>query len=69
MTLVPERATIMPQVSTSLDITSQYPSQVLSLPLMADKNLTLPAANLLRCLRQRGWSFEMKKEVLLEAPF
>ena len=49
-----ERATIMPQVSTSVGITSQYPSQVLSLLLMADNNLTVPAANLFGCLKQRG---------------
>ena len=44
MTTIPERATIMPHVSTSVGEMSQYPSQVLSLPLMADNDLTLPAA-------------------------
>ena len=44
MTLISERATIMPQVSTMLWVIPQYPSQVLSPPLMADNNLTLPAA-------------------------
>ena len=44
MTLIPERAPIMPQVSTSVGVTSQYPSHVLSSPLVADNNLTLPAA-------------------------
>ena len=44
MTLISERATIMPQVSTLLGVIPQYPSQVLSPPLMADHNLTLPVA-------------------------
>ena len=34
----------MPQVSTSVGETSQYPSQVLSPPFMADNSLTLQAA-------------------------
>ena len=36
-------ATIMPQVSTLAGVISQYASQVFSLPLMADKSLTLLA--------------------------
>ena len=44
MTLISERATIMPQVSTSAGVSSQYPSQVFSPPLMADNSLTVPAA-------------------------
>ena len=44
MTLISERATIMPQVSTSAGISSQHPSQVLNPPSMADNSLTLLAA-------------------------
>ena len=44
MTLISERATIMPQKSTLVGVTSQYPSQVLMPSLMADNNLTLPEA-------------------------
>ena len=46
MTLISESATIMPQVSTVIGVTSQYPSQVLSPSLMADNNLTLPASQI-----------------------
>ena len=34
----------MPQVSTLVRVISQYPCQVLSPPLMANNNLTLPVA-------------------------
>ena len=44
MTLISERETIIPQVNTSAGVSSQYPCQVFSLPLMADNSLTLPAA-------------------------
>ena len=44
MTLIAERATFMPQVITSVGVISKYLSQVLSHPLMADNNLTLPEA-------------------------
>ena len=44
MTLISERSTIMPQVSTLIGVISHYPSQVLSPSLIADNNLTLPAA-------------------------
>ena len=44
MTLVSKRATIMSQVRTLAWVISQYPSQVFSLPSMADHNLTLPGA-------------------------
>ena len=44
MTLISERTTIMPQVSPLAGVSSQYPSQVLSPPLMTDNSLTLPAA-------------------------
>ena len=38
MTLILERATIMPQVSTLAGLSSPYPSQVFSPPLMADNS-------------------------------
>ena len=41
MTLISEMATIMPQVSTSTGVSTQYPSQVFSPPLVADSSLTL----------------------------
>ena len=44
MTLIPERATIMPQVSASKGVSPQYPSKVLSPPSVADNSLTLTAA-------------------------
>ena len=44
MTLISERATIMPQVSTSEGINFQHPSQEFSSPSMADNSLTLSAA-------------------------
>ena len=44
MTLISERETFMPQISTSVGVISQYSSQVLSPPLMVDNNLILPAA-------------------------
>ena len=44
MALISERKTFMPQVTTSVGVIFQYPSQVLSSPLMADNKLTLPAA-------------------------
>ena len=43
MTLISERETIMPQVSTFAGVISQYPFQVFS-PLMADNSLTLLSA-------------------------
>ena len=44
MTLISERAAIMPQVNTSTGVCSQYPSQVFSAILVSDNYLTLPAA-------------------------
>ena len=44
MTLISEKATIMPKVSTSAGVNSQYPSQMFSPPSMTDSSLTLPAA-------------------------
>ena len=44
MTLISERATIMPQVSTSAGVSCKYPSQVFSPPLMAHDSLTLLVA-------------------------
>ena len=44
MTLISERATLMPNMSTSVGVNSQYPFQIFSPPSMADNNLTLPAA-------------------------
>ena len=41
ITLISERATTMPQVSTPVGVISQYPSQALSTLLMAENNLTL----------------------------
>ena len=41
--LISERATIIPQVSVMVGVSSQYSFQVLSPPLMTDNNLTLPA--------------------------
>ena len=43
MTLISERATIMPQVSTLVGVASHYPSQVLRSRLMAGNTLILPA--------------------------
>ena len=44
MTLISEMATIMPQVSTLVGVTSHYPSEALSPPLMAHNNITLQTA-------------------------
>ena len=44
MTLISERVAIMPKVSMLAGLSFQYPSQVFSPPFMADKSLTLPAA-------------------------
>ena len=44
MTLISERETIMPQVSTSTVVSFQYLSQVFSPPSMTKNSLTLSAA-------------------------
>ena len=44
MTLMSNRPTFMPQVSTLVGLISQYPSQVLNPSLMVDNNLTVSAA-------------------------
>ena len=66
MTLISERATIMPQVSTSAGVTSQYPSKAFSPPVMTDNSLTLLEA-------ESTWVPQVdrdrtKKEVPLEVP-
>ena len=68
MTLISERAIIMPKVSTLVGVTSQYPSQVLGSTLMADNNLTLPATKSTQLPQAERVVIRNEKEVLLEAP-
>ena len=68
MTLISERAAIMPQVSTSTGVSPQYLSQVFNPLSVADNSITLLVAESTHVHQADRVVITMKKEVPLEVP-